>query len=1444
KLIIGLMTLALIAWGGYSLTRLSIDAVPDITNNQVQVITSAPSQAASDIERLVTFPIEQSVATIPGLSEVRSFSRFGLSVITIVFDEDVDVYWARQQVSERLNDVKGEIPSYIGSPKMAPVTTGLGEIYQYVLRPEKGYEDKYSISDLRTIQDWIVRRRLLGVEGVAEISSFGGHLKQYEVAVNPAKLRGMNVSISEVIAALETNNKNTGGAYIDSKPSTYFIRTEGLTETIDDIEKIVVKVNPGGLPILVRDVGVVQEGSAVRYGAMTYNGKGEAVGGIVMMLKGANSSDVINKVTERVQEVRKNLPEGVEIVPYLDRTKLVNNAISTVSRNLIEGALIVIFVLVLLLGNLRAGLIVASVIPLAMLFAFSLMNLFGVSGNLMSLGALDFGLIVDGAVIIVEATMHHLSKITGQHKLSRDEMDKEVLGSAGKMLNSAAFGQIIILIVYLPILVLTGIEGKMFRPMAQTVSFAIMGAFILSLTYVPMMSALFLSRKTEAKTTFSDRLIHKLQSWYEPLLAKALHHKRMVVLAAFLLFAGAGVLFAGMGAEFLPSLDEGDYAVEMRLLPGTSLPETAEVTMKASRILLKEFPDEVVEVVGKIGSSEVPTDPMPIEAADLIIVLKDKDQWKKASTKDELTEKMSAALEKLPIATFGFQQPIQMRFNELMTGAKQDVVVKIYGDDLDKLTEYAGKVSKITTGITGARDIYEEQVTGLTQVVIDYDRAAIARHGLSVDEINKTVNAAFAGYVTGKVYEGERRFDMVVRLEEQVRGSIEDVRKLIVTTADGRSVPLEQLADVSFRVGPNQIQRDDTKRRIIVGFNVRDRDVASVVKELQQKVIQQIHFDPGYHVTYGGTFENLQKAKARLSIAVPVALLLIFILLYFAFGSIKQGLMIYTAIPLSAIGGILALWTRGMPFSISAAVGFIALFGVAVLNGIVLIAEFNRLKKDLDTDLKDIILKGTHSRLRPVIMTALVASLGFLPMALSHGSGAEVQKPLATVVIGGLITATMLTLFVLPCLYYLVEQFSNKRHKGVSAAILLLLVAMPFAKANAQRLTPNQAVNIALENNYGLKASVADVTYNKQMKRAAWEMPKTQVSAVYGQYNSYISSDNNYTISQQIPFPTLFIAKTQLAKEKEIGAQLQKDVVENDLVYKVKEGYYNLLYLQEVHRVLQRMDSLYTDFSQAAELRYKTGEGTLLEQSTAQARKADVKNRLLQNLSDITIAKRHLQALMSTDDSIEIADEQLLPLVIVGADLKDASANPVLKMMEQDAIVSKKQKAVEMHAILPDLMVGYFNQTMVGNPLNDNSPPALATSTDRFTGVQFGVSIPLFVGPQMAKMKAQEANRQKALLQYRNTEIMLNSMYEESIQEYVKQKNSLAYYNETGLANMALIRTQAQKSYNAGEVSYTEYLVSLQQVQEMEQQYLKTISDHNRAVLRLAYLSGGQLQIK
>ena len=1029
KFIIGLFTLALLVTGMWSLYNLPIDALPDITNNQVQIITTSPTLATQEVEQFITYPIEQAVKPIPNVVELRSISRFGLSVVTVVFKENVDIYWARAQISERLKQAEDVISKDLGVPEMAPISTGLGEIYQYVVFPKKGYEDKFDATSLRTIQDWIIKPQLIGTAGVAEVNTLGGYLKQYEIAVQPDRLKSMNTTIAEIFAALASNNENTGGAYIDKKPYAYFIRGIGMVNGIEDINKIVIK-NQNGIPILIRDVATVQIGSSIRYGAVTKDGKGEEVSGMVMMLKGENSGQVVARVKEKMEQIKKSLPKGVDIAPFMDRTKLVDHAIHTVQTNLIEGALIVIFILVLLLGNWRAGLVVASVIPLALLFAINMMKLFGVSGNLMSLGAIDFGIIVDGAVIIVEAIIHRL-QVRKAGQLSADEMNDEVYEASSKIRSSAAFGEIIILIVYLPILALTGTEGKMFGPMAQTVGFAVLGAFILSLTYVPMMSALVLKKETGHTPNISDRIINAIYSVYRPLLNKALQIKAIILGTSIALFVVALIVFNSLGGEFIPTLDEGDVATHLIIASGSSLSQEVEATTKAEQILKAKFP-EVTMVVAKIGSAEIPTDPMPIEAADLIILLKDKKEWTSAKTKEELMEKMEKVLEDIPGASTEFSQPIQMRFNELMTGVRSDVAIKIFGEDIDMLVSKGDEALQLIQGIEGVTSAKAERVAGLPQITVRYNKDKLALYGLNIGDLNRVIRMGFAGESAGLVYEGEKRFDLVVRLAQNSRNDISSLKSLFVTLPSGNQIPLEQVADIKYEDGPMQISREDGKRRIVVGFNVRGKDIQGVVEQIQAKLDRKLKLPDGYYITYGGQFENLQAANDRLMIAVPVALGLIFILLYFTFKSIKQSLLIFTAIPLSAIGGIFALWLRGMPFSISAGVGFIALFGVAVLNGIVLIAYFNQLKHEGMENIYDRIKEGTKVRLRPVILTAAVASLGFLPMALSTTAGAEVQKPLATVVIGGLITATLLTLIVLPILYYYFEKGIGNRQRAIS----------------------------------------------------------------------------------------------------------------------------------------------------------------------------------------------------------------------------------------------------------------------------------------------------------------------------------------------------------------------------------------------------------------------------
>lgn len=1431
KLIIGLFVLALIGYGIYEVRKLPIDAVPDITNNQVQVITVAPALGAPDVERLITFPIEQVNNNIPGLIELRSFSRFGLSVVTIVFEDDIDIYWARQQVSERLQQAQEQIPKGVGTPVLAPVTTGLGEIYQYTVRPKKGYEDQYNVMELRTIQDWIVRRQLLDVKGVAEVSSFGGYLKQYEVAVIPEKLMAYNITIGDVFTALETNNQNTGGSYIEKGPTILFIRSEGLVGGMEDIQNIVVKNLPNGMPLLIRDVGEVRLGSAPRYGAMTYNGEQEVSGAVVMMLKGENSNEVIKSIKERITQIEKTLPEGVMIDAFLDRTKMVNNSISTVTTNLLEGALIVVFVLVLFLGNFRAGLLVASVIPLSMLFAIILMNTFGVSGNLMSLGALDFGLIVDGAVIIVEAVLHKLSHskvFKNVNKLTQSEMDEEVKTSASGMMNAAVFGQIIILIVYLPIFTLRGIEGKMFMPMAQTIVFALLGAFLLSLTYIPMMSSLVLSKKISHKTTFSDRMMNRLERFYQKYLTKILRRQKMVLATVLGLFAVAVFIFTRLGGEFIPALPEGDFAVDTRVLPGSNLNTSVEAVSKASEIILEKFP-EVEKVVGKTGSSEVPTDPMAVDASDMMIILKPRKEWTSAKTYTELEAKMSAALEALPGVSFGFQYPVNMRFNELMSGARQDVVVKIFGEDLDTLATYAAQLGRLSSSVEGSEAVYVEAVTGMPQIVIDYHRSTIAQYGLNISDINRVVNAAFAGESSGMVYEGERRFDLVVRLAGEKRKNLEDVRQLLITTPQGAQIPLSAVANVDIEEGPNQIQRDNSQRRIIVGFNVRGRDIQSTVSELQQKVEEQIKLPPGYYITYGGAFENLEAAKDRLYVAVPLALALIFLLLYFAFGSVKQGLLIYSTIPLSAIGGIFALAIRDISFSVSAGIGFIALFGVAVLNGIVLMAEFNRLTKQGYTNLKRIVMMGTKTRLRPVLMTASVASLGFLPMALSTGEGAEVQRPLATVVIGGLLIATFLTLFVLPILYMLTHRKIAVNKKLV--AMLVVLFAFSFQEMNAQTpITLQQAIDTALANNLSVKTERLRNEYHQKLIKSGTAIPVTDVFGEYGQING-IYNDTRLGISQTINFPTVYKRQKELLTEEWKSSLLNTDVQEAQLKKQVSQVFYTLVYLHHKRELLQKTDTLFAEFLNKATLRFKAGESNVLEKTTAENQRGQMALQLLQLGRDMEIIQLQFQLLLNTETVFVPMEDADLGIPFLENDSSLLTSHPEMQFLKQQQQIANAVTKSEQSKLLPDLSFGYNLMGMRGMGPDDK----LYNSTPQFHSIQIGLGIPVFTGSQKAKINAAKINENIAANEYEWKLKNFENAYHSAFMEYQKFEEMVRYFESTALKNAATITETAEKQFLNGDINYLEWVLLINQAIGIQSDYIEAVKNLNNALAELNF---------
>lgn len=1422
KFIILLFTLVLIAWGSYSIKQLPLDALPDVTNNQVQIITNAPTLASQEIEQLITYPLEQSLKTIPKIIELRSISRFGLSVVTVVFKDDVDIYWARNQIFQRISQAKENIPDYAGSPEMAPITTGLGEIYQYDVYAKKGYEDKYDATKLRTIQDWIIVPQLQGVEGVAEVATWGGKLKQFEIAVKPNTLKSLDVTITEIFEALEKNNQNTGGAYIEKDQMTYFIRGVGMATGSNDLENVVVK-NRNGAPVLIRDVASVNEGYAMRYGAATKDGKGEIVCGMALMLKGENSKAVVDRVKERMVQINKTLPEGVVAEAFIDRGKLVENAIGTISKNLLEGALIVIFVLILFLGNLRAGLIVASVIPLSMLFAVILMNQFGVSGNLMSLGAIDFGIIVDGAVIIVEATMHHLQKLKRKKNLTQLEMDVEVYQSASKIRNSAAFGEIIILIVYLPILALVGTEGKMFKPMAMTVGFAVIGAFILSLTYVPMMSAMFLSKKTEHTENFSDKLIAWLEKIYTPFLDKALQIKKAVLGIAIGLFVMALLVFQNMGGEFIPTIEEGDLAINATIMTGSSLTQMIETTTKYEKILKAKFP-EIKTIVTKIGSGEIPTDPMPIESGDFIIVLKDKSEWSSAENWEDLANLMKEEIEVIPGANIEVSQPIQMRFNELMTGSRSDIAIKIFGDDLEILDVKAKELISKVNKIEGVGDLKADKVTGLPQITIKYDYDKIALYGLNITDVNKIVRASFAGESAGKIYEESKRFDVVVRMNAENRSDISDVSNLFIPLPSGQQVPLYQVASVEYEQGPVQVSRENGKRRITVGLNVRGRDVKSVVEEIQQKLENNYKLPAGYYITYGGQFENLVEANKRLSVALPIALALIMVLLFFTFHSMKQALLIFTAIPLSAIGGVFALWMRGMPFSISAGIGFIALFGIAVLNGIVLISFFNQLKSEGITDPLQRVLIGTKTRLRPVLMTAAVASLGFLPMALSTSGGAEVQKPLATVVIGGLFSATLLTLIVLPILYLLVEKGFKKRKKmsnSIMTLIVLFISTFSFAQ-NSKPITLEQAITMAKTNSMDLKIADKEIEKQTVLKKTAFQAEPLQIEYMGGQYNS-VDYDNNVSIQQYFPIGGSTKANRQLQEELAKLAEKRKALSEYEIEKAVTIAYYQYLYGISIQKLNDELFDVYSKFLKNAELRFKTGESGNIEVISAKAKVKEIETLKEQMLLDLVIYQKQLQYFIQTNE--DILPESTTPLKYIHAAALNENKVETLvsEYYTQQIAVFEKESNAHKKMRAPKLGLGYFGQT-----LNKES---------YFQGFSVGLQIPLFSGANTARAKASEISKSQSQLEFDKTKLTLKLQKEQLVNQFSKQEKAIQYFEKEGLKYAEQIITTAQKSYANGDMSYWSYISFLNQAIDIKKQNIEAVNAYNQSAIQMQFPS-------
>jgi len=1434
KVLIWLFIIALVAGGIYSITKVPLDAVPDITNNQVLVITTAPNLGTEDIEKFITYQVELAVSNLPDVTEIRSISRFGLSVVTIVFKDEAGTYLPRQLVSEALIEVKDKIPEGFGEPFMAPISTGLGEIYQYTLEVDPEYDTVYDDMELRTIQDWIVKRQMAMLQGVVEVNSFGGRKKQYEVAVNPDKLRSMGLSINDVFNALYKNNQNTGGAYIEKNHQANFIRGEGLMRTPDDIKNTLVK-NINGQPVFIRDVANIQFGSFARYGGFIKNGKGEAVGGIVMMLKGANSNEVIHDVKERVKLIEKSLPPGISIVPFLDRSKLIKSTTTTIVENLSLGALIVIFILVIFLGNLRGGLIVASTIPLAMLFAFIMMNLFGVWANLMSLGALDFGILIDGAVIIVESMIFYLHRknFIGT-RISQQQKDKIAYQSASKMMNSAFFGQLIILIVFIPILALQGIEGKMFIPMAMTFGFAILGVMVLSLTYIPMVSATFLQAPKTNKLSAGDKAIRWVEKVYTPIINYALKQGKTIVLAALVLLIASGYLFSKMGAEFIPKLDEGDFAFQSFFKPGTSLTEVETYTNKIQQIVLKNFPDEIESIQSRIGVATLPMDPMPLDIADNFVIVKPKNNWTKAKSKKELMELVEEKVKEIPGINYEFTQPIEMRFNELLTGVREDIAIKLYGDDLNILSDKAQEIAGLVSGINGVGGVKTEATKGLPQITIRYNRNKMARYNLTISDMNKIIETAFSGGVAGKIFEGEKMFDLVVRLDEAHRKNINDIRNLFVSAPNGLHVPLKEIAEISYQPGAMQVSRDNTNRRTYVGINVKDRDIKSLVNEIKETLDQKLKLPAGYYIRYGGAFENLERATDRLTLVVPIALVLIFMLVYFAIKSFKQTLMIYVAIPFAAIGGVFSLYLRDMPFSISAGVGFIVLFGVAVLNGLVLINGFNGLKAEGKFSLNDIIKKGSVRRIRPILLTASTDILGFLPMAISTSAGAEVQRPLATVVIGGMLTSTLLTLIVLPVLYNWVETGRKQKSFKFSApvvTIILLLFLTGYTRttyAQTKEITFQQAIHIAKHNYPLLKAAQLEIEKQKALKSTAFDFGTTSIytgkeeigNGSQGIHNIIGFSQNEMDIFGMV-------AKSKKGESLIHQATVAKELTEQNLIYEVNMIWNNALITLQQMELYRQTDSLYAAFLKAAKVRYKTGQSSKLEWLSASSKYKEVKINISRAENEHQAALLLLNQYLRLDEPFKIRpkqDEKLLftPLLSIDS-LKN---NPILNLYQAAIQLSEKSRKAEKSVFFPKFNFSYGIQAIDG--------------VSGFNTWQAGITLPLIFNAQAGKSKAARLNYKIAQQQYAQQSLEINTRYKQLLNQYLVLSDIITYYNQEALPLTEEQISAAAKAYKLGDIDYVQLIQNLETAINIKLEYLQQKAKLLQVSAELNFLTGNK----
>lgn len=1424
KLIILLFTFSIVFFGIFSFTQLSIGAVPDITNNQIQVISTSKNLSTQDVEKFITYPVELEMANLPGVKEIRSISKFGLSVVTVVFDDNMNTYLPRQLLSEKLKVAAENIPQGYATPDMGPITTGLGEVFQYTLEVKPEFKDLYTITDLRTIQDWIVKRQLSGIPGVVEVNTWGGYLKQYEIALDINLLKQLNISINDVYTALENSNSIAGGGYIEKNNEAFFVRGESLLKSIEDIKNIAITVR-GNTPVLIKDIAQVGYGTAIRFGAITGNGEGEKVLGQIMMIKDGNSKLTLENIHKRIKEVESLLPQGVYINGFLDRSNLIAKTTFTIEENLILGSLIVIFIVVLLLGNMRSGLVITSIIPLSLLFTLSLMYIFKIDANLMSLGAIDFGIIIDGAVIIVEFISFKISQnahfIQQLNKEERKiEIDKITLNSTNKMLNSALFGQIIILIVFIPILSLQGVEGKMFKPMAMTFSFALLGAILLSFTYIPVISSLFIKPTKENQKNISTRIIAFLNKLYEPTITWALQHKKTVLVTAFSIFLLTMLLSTKMGGEFVPTLDEGDFVIQPVLKTGTSLSRTIEITTQIEKILIDKFP-EVAQVVSRIGAAEIPTDPMSMEESDIIVKLKPKKEWVSAKTKDELADKFKEALLVIPGIEVEFTQPIEMRFNELITGVRSDVAIKIFGENLDILYSKANEIKDLIENVEGASDISVEKIDKLPQMSVTYNKDKIAQYGLKTSDINKMISTSFAGTNFGSIFEGEKQFDLVLRLNPSQRNDMNDLSNLWIDSPIAGKIPLSEVAKIEYTTGPAKISRDNTQRRIVVGINVRNRDMQSVVDDVQRLIKQNIQLPDGYKIVYGGQFENLNSAKKRLYIALPIALLLIFILLHFAFKSIKEALMVYSAIPLATVGGIIFLWIRDLPFSISAGVGFIALFGIAVLNGIVLIEHFKELKKEGYDDINERIIKGTKERLRPVILTAMAAALGFFPMAISQNAGAEVQRPLATVVIGGLITSTFLTLIVLPVLYAILDTKKYQLNLKHKKSVLTLLLLSLFIYSNAQEQNElKQLINTAYQKNLNLKIGESNLLSSKMLSQSAIQFTNTNV--YYNKNQNNLSIDgfqlDEIGIEQSFAFPTKWLSEKKWLNKQYHLKSIELEIAKNRIAKEVSLVYYKIVYLNQKEKIYTDLDSLYTHFLNNELVKNKYGESNQLQKWTAQAKTEQIKLMRLQVAHNKEMAYKDLYLLIP-DTTFSVKQSSLNPIEL---SLKnyDNSLSKELHMEQENLSLLQWKKSKQ--TFLPDFNVAYFQgmHTALDKPL---------------TGFQIGVELPILFFGRNKQIQSNKYLYQSQILETTKAKNTYENQNYQLIKQldYLKKQLEIAHKNKYQI--MPQIVKFAQLNYSNGEIDFFDFLQTMENVKDMELNYLDTIIDYNTVQLSLHY---------